>query len=80
MIRGLTVDQMRRYRAAQGHRVERMSKDRPDAPAPTPIPEDKPPPRGMVVEQMTALGYSRAAANEVYDRQLAAWKTTHDPH
>jgi hypothetical protein len=67
---------MQAVRAAQGKRVERMSKDAPaGAPAP-PMPTDRPPPREQMVSQGMALGMSRAVAEQQYDRQLAAWEAT----
>lgn len=73
MVRDLTVWQMRTFRDAQARRVERMSKDAPAA-APAAVSEGRPPPRAAMVESMIELGYTRAAAEASYDRQVKQWE------
>lgn len=83
MVARLTTWQMLAFRAAQGKRIERASKDAPgpDAgpTAPAFIPT-RPPPREVLVADYMAMGRSREQAEELYDRQTAEWRAGRDTH
>jgi len=77
VVRDLTVWQLQNYRDAQARRVERAGKDSPAGePAAPPITPNRPPPRELLIRDFMEMGRTRQQAEELYDRQTAAWEAS----